>query len=77
MELKYAQVTCVTSADGMLVNLTAGEAWDADDPFVKARPDLFANQPPFVRRFEGGLVQSFVVEEASAAPGERRATKRR
>lgn len=77
MQLKFAQITCVTSVDGTLVNLTAGEAWDPTDPVVKAHPDLFADQPPFLRRFTGGLVQSYVVEEASAAPGERRTTKRR
>jgi hypothetical protein len=77
MQLKYAQVTCVTSVDGTLVNITAGEAWDADDLVVRTKPDLFSDDPPFVRRYEGGLVQSFVVEEASAAPGQRRSTKRR
>lgn len=77
MQLKFAQATCVTSVDGTLVNITAGEAWDADDPVVRTHPDLFADQPPFVRRFEGGLVQSYVVEEASASPGQRRTTKRR
>lgn len=44
-----------------------GQAFDADHPLVKARPNLFTDRPPIV---EGE------VERATAAPGEKRATRR-
>lgn len=52
--------------NGANVNLTAGEPWRADDPFVKAHRDLFAARPPVVRGTEPR------VERATARPGERR-----
>jgi hypothetical protein len=33
--------------------LSAGEAWFADDPFVKAHPEMFSVVPPRVRSTEG------------------------
>lgn len=47
-----------------------GEAWAGDDPFVKAHPDHFTDAPARVRRTVA------VVEQASAAPGEKRGTRR-
>jgi hypothetical protein len=74
----FAKGTGVTTVDGVRVNLTVGEAWDATDPVVGARPDLFSDQPQFVRRTAGGLVvtQRAEVEQATAAPGEKRSTRR-
>jgi hypothetical protein len=54
------------------VTLVPGEAWAADDPFVKAHPEKFALEPPRIRR----TVARQVIEQASKAPGEKRATKR-
>lgn len=75
----FAKGTGVTTVDGSRVNLTAGEAWDADDPVVATRPDLFTDSPPFVRRTSGGLVvtQRADIEDATARPGERRGGTRR
>jgi hypothetical protein len=54
--------TLVTSdRNGNRVRLQEGTVWDADDPFVAYRPDLF-------RPLDGG--RRAPVEQASAAPGE-------
>jgi hypothetical protein len=48
------------------VVLTEGEAWVADDPFVLAHPNLFRADPANPKRTRPA------VEQATAAPGERR-----
>lgn len=63
----YANETTITaSPTGGVVRIKRGEAWAADDPLVKARPGLFSNEPPTVRR------TAAPVEQATAAPGEKR-----
>lgn len=52
------------------VPVRRGEVWYAEDPFVKAHPDLFSDDPPRARGSEPE------VEQATAAPGEKRATRR-
>jgi len=49
-----------------------GSAWYADSPLVVAHPDMFAAKPPEV--FPRNWVSP--VEQATAAPGEKRATRR-
>jgi hypothetical protein len=49
------------------VALRRGEAWRADDPIVKERPDLFENADD----------QDAPVEEATAVPGDKRSTRRK
>jgi hypothetical protein len=68
MKYRYAVTTAVTSWQGDKVVLNRGVAWHASDPFVKANPDLFVDEPP--------VVLGHVVESASRAPGEKRSTKR-
>lgn len=64
----FATSTCVLGFRGGKVQLHLGDPWPADDPFVKANPTMFASDPPAaVVRRSGG------VEQATAAPGERRA----
>ena len=54
--------------------LNLDEAWDDNDPLVKARPELFNAEPTIVR---GQRKQADPpVEKATAAPGEKRTTKR-
>lgn len=48
--------------------LDMGKPFPDDHPLVKARPELFRSTPP-------GVVQE-PVEQATAAPGEKRATRR-
>ena len=56
--------TCVTAAqNGIRVRLTEGVVWDATEPFVLYRPDLFRNLMPNDREARG-------VETATRAPGE-------
>ena len=71
MELKFAATTCVVFHNGQRRNLAEDDAWDANDSLVKAHPDLFADTP---RRVFGTGARP--VEQATAAPGERRTTKR-
>jgi hypothetical protein len=67
----YAAADCVVRHDNTTLRLVTGQAWDADDPFVKSRPDLFASEPGVVCRSGPAPV-----EQATAAPGERRNTRR-
>lgn len=48
--LVYANSTLTTEFEGRTVTLKTGEAWAADDPFVKARKDLFGDNPATPRR---------------------------
>ncbi len=68
--LKFA--TCTTSVRhaGGVVRIQVGDAWWADDPFVRSHPQMFADQPVTVYG-----QRSRRVESATAAPGERRGAK--
>ena len=68
--IKFARTTASVGHDGHLVRIVEDDAWLADDPFVKAHPDLFADTPRNLFTLNGR------VEQATAAPGERRASKR-
>ncbi|MFI6681886.1 hypothetical protein [Kribbella sp. NPDC050470] len=70
MALVFANCT-TWIADGHLIQ---DEAWDADDPIVKARPDLFSDEPSVVR---GVRKPAAPVETATAEPGEKRTRTRR
>lgn len=66
----FATSTCAVRWNGGVVRLHAGDAWPADDPFVKARKDLFAEHPTVVRR-------TAPVEDTTARPGEKRGARAR
>jgi hypothetical protein len=68
--LKYATTTASVGYGDGLIRLYAGDAWWADDPFVRAHPGFFADLPPKVHSTTGR------VEQATAAPGEKRNVKR-
>lgn len=83
MDIVYAQGTDkVLLRSGQVAQVRKGQHWPATDPVVKARPDLFTDDPRY------GLVYTQAppghddqlneapVESASAAPGERRNTRR-
>lgn len=62
------------------VHINRGEAWDSDDPVVRSHPDWFTDSPDeFARRTAdaGAQAPEPVVEQATAAPGERRMTAAR
>ena len=54
---------------GLIVRISEGEPWAADDPFVAARTDLFGTFPERVRRT---APPKPVIEKATKAPGEKR-----
>jgi hypothetical protein len=80
MKVVYARTgkTWVVAPDGTRVWVHIGQHWPADDPVVKKYPGLFADDPAV------GLTFSVTprpdapppVEQATAAPGERRAIRR-
>jgi hypothetical protein len=74
MDIVYAKFTTwVTPA----VQIVEGEAWRADDPIVRRRPDWFQKLPKVVRTTLPRHLRDVVVEQATAAPGEVRVTKPR
>ena len=74
MALVFANCT-TWIANGHLIQ---DEAWDADDPVVKARPDLFNAEPSIVRGVRAPAPPTEAsVETATAAPGEKRTRARR
>jgi hypothetical protein len=56
------------------IHLTADEPWAADDPFVRAHPELFVAHPSNPKRT---VAPRPAVEQATAAPGERRGVRGR
>lgn len=67
---KFCTSSCVIGWRGQEFNLHANTVWLADDPFVKAHPDLFADAPERVEASTGIILRG--VEQATAAPGEKR-----
>lgn len=72
--MAYAYANCSTVfAEGIRkIRLTEGDVWDADDPFVKAHPELFSVEPTKLKR----TTKDSTVEQATAAPGEKRGARR-
>ncbi len=66
----YAKSSLSTSSPttGLIVRLKRGEPWWADDPLVKARPELFEVEPSKPR-------STVRIETTTSAPGEKRRTK--
>jgi len=56
---------------GGVIQLSPLDVWDADDPFVQARPELFDSVPRVIRR-----TGPAPVEQATANPGQVRKTTR-
>lgn len=46
--------------------LVKGEAWFADDPFVRDRPELFSAVPPHVRSTTGRTVEQTPLTQTPA-----------
>ena len=70
----FATATLSTSdpSTGLIISLSEGETWAADDPFVIARPSFFSSQPPKLRRTRPAAQ----IETATKAPGERKTVDR-
>jgi hypothetical protein len=74
MGIVYAtSTTSIVNAGGVAFTLHKGEVWDADDPLVKQRPEFFTDEPVIARVSAGEGWRP--VEQATAAPGERRKTR--
>ncbi len=71
----FANCDASVYEDGRRYHLNIDAIWSADDPFVKARPDLFSATPRKVNS-SAVKVAKRDVEAATAAPGEKRAAKR-
>lgn len=68
----YVYPNCVSTVlwQGGRVRLHPDQKWDPEDPFVKARPEFFSAHPQMVAH------SAPEVEQATQAPGEKRATRR-
>jgi hypothetical protein len=75
VNIVYAKsTTSITNDAGLSFTLHRGEVWSADDPLVKSRPHFFSDVPVVARVSQDqGFVE--VIEQATAAPGERRKTR--
>ncbi|GAA0971966.1 hypothetical protein GCM10009550_79800 [Actinocorallia libanotica] len=83
MSIAYANRHASLAHGGQRIAIRAGEPWDAADPLVKAYPDFFDASLPAVRctTDPSGIrlldrQEDAAPETATAAPGERRTTRR-
>lgn len=74
MNIVYAKSNTSIGLNGLIFRLQLGDAWNADDPLVKRHPECFQDHPPFVRTSGKKGVER--VEQATAAPGEKRKSGR-
>jgi hypothetical protein len=73
----YAKDWISANVDGAVRRFHPGSHWPADDPYVRANPGQFSADPRYHLSFTEGRPAYFGdVEQASAAPGERRTTRR-
>lgn len=68
----YGATEAVTYHNGVRIVVHIDEPWAADDPAVKACPDLFRDEPLDPR----GTVTPSLVEKATATPGDKRLARR-
>lgn len=83
MDIVYAQGSeIVNLKSGQSVRVMKGQHWPATDQVVKLRPELFTTDPRFGLLYTEAppgyddQLNEIPVETATAAPGERRNTRR-
>jgi hypothetical protein len=80
MDVVYAKDWVHATVNGNIRRFPPGSHWPADDPYVRANPGQFSGDPRYHLAFTevrpGYLGDEPAVEQASAAPGERRRTGR-
>ena len=79
MEIVYAKDSAqVPMADGALAFVEKGSHWPASDPVVKASPGLFSADARYGMHYsvEPDGYDDPPVEQATAAPGEKRNVRR-
>jgi len=69
MQIMFARETFIVGH----ITVVAGSHWPADDPIVKAHRELFTDDPAFGLSFS---TPPKGVEQATAAPGEKRTRSR-
>jgi hypothetical protein len=75
----YAVDTRVIPLDtGGIITVRYGQHWPADDPFVRSHPELFSMDPRYGMEYtqEPAGYKDPPVEQATAAPGEKRNVRR-
>lgn len=81
MDVVYAiESAAMSTPDGGSVLVRKGTHWPADDPLVRANPQWFADDPRYGLSWSGPPPAEMAtppVEQATAAPGEQRMTRRR
>ena len=80
MQVVYAKWSQqVLTPDGGRWNVIGGQHWPADDPVVRAAPDLFTTDARFGVSFSAppAELSEPPVEQATAGPGEKRGAVRR
>jgi hypothetical protein len=74
MEVVYAKDSAVVPLDnGGRVMVRKGTHWPANDPIVKTQPSLFSTDPSYGLSY---TADPEPVEQATAAPGEKRNVRR-
>ncbi len=80
MDIAYARATVtVMTPDGGRHTVIGGQHWPADDPVVKAAPaGTFSADPRYGLSYSSAPPEmaEAPVEQATAAPGEKRSTRR-
>lgn len=77
MDVVYASATSVVPLEnGGRVTVRLGSHWPADDPVVLAQPSLFSTDPAYGLNRSAPAPAPAPVEQATAAPGEKRTTRR-
>jgi hypothetical protein len=71
---KFCTVATTLGWKGQSVDLHPSQVWDANDPLVRAHPEYFSDVPAVLQQSTGVVRRG--VEQASAAPGEKRAASR-
>jgi hypothetical protein len=80
MDVVYVKYDAnVPVGGGALRTVLRGQHWPADDPVVKAMPDAFSPDPRYGIQWTGSPPPELAeapVEQATAAPGEKRNVRR-
>lgn len=78
MDVVYATTTTMVTLDGAQHRVQKGSHWPADDPIVRAQPSIFSTDARYglVYTREPAGYDAPPVEQATAAPGELRNTRR-
>jgi len=79
LEVVFARTSAqVETPDGGRHTVHAGQHWPASDPVVLAKPDLFSADPRYGVHYSTPPAEMAEppVEQATAAPGERRNVRR-